>query len=122
MQRRSSSFAGAIYLDREERLAELTEMAKRAADRLSSIRRVILFGSMVTGIPTPRSDADILVVVESISARNPADRVPEVLEAMRPLPCPIDLFVYTTDEIESLAREDGSAVVRLALEHGRDLL
>jgi predicted nucleotidyltransferase len=122
MQRRSSSFAGAIYLDREERLAELTEMAKRAVNSLPSIRRVILFGSMVTGIPTPRSDADLLVVVESSSWSHPADRAPEVLEAMRPLPCPIDLFVCTTDEIESLAREDGSAVVRLALEHGRDLL
>ena len=86
MRRRSSSSAGAVYLDREQRLEELRVAATRAAARLPAVRRVILFGSLVEGIPTPRSDADLLVVLSESDQRLPRDRVPEVLSALMPLP------------------------------------
>jgi predicted nucleotidyltransferase len=96
-------------------------MAQRTAERLPSIRRVILFGSLAAGIPTPHSDADLLVELSESPFRRPQDRVPEVLRAMSPLPCPVDLFVYTSTELGSL-QESGSPLVRAALQHGQDLL
>lgn len=82
---------------------------------------MILFGSLVAGIPTPRSDADIIVVLRGNDPEQPRDRVPRVLAAMSPLPCPVDLFAYTAEELEH-ARDEGAPLVREALEHGLDLL
>ena len=121
MHRRSSSSAGAVYLDRAARIEELRAAARRAATRHSHVRRVILFGSLVAGIPTPRSDADLLVVVSGSPHREPRDRIPELLRSLSPLPCPLDLHVLTDDELERGERQ-GDPLVREALAHGRDLL
>ena len=80
---------------------------------------MILFGSLVAGTPTPRSDADILVVVEAQEGAG-AIGVPEVLRAMSPLDCPVDLFVATADEFERAQRER-DPLVREALAHGIEL-
>ena len=116
----SSTSAGATYLDKARRIDEVRQAAGRALS-LQSVRRMILFGSLVAGTPTPRSDADILVVVDtSVHARS-RDRVPDLLRAMSPLPCPVDLFILTKDEFER-AREEGAPLVREALASGIDLL
>jgi len=96
-------------------------MAQRAAARIPAIRRVILFGSMVTGTPTPRSDADVLIEVDGSAHDHPRDRNPEMIRAMWPLVCPLDLFVYTTDELRQLT-DARSPVVGTALRDGVDLL
>ncbi len=121
MPQRSSSSAGATYLDRERRVGEVREAARRAATRLPSIRRLLLFGSLAAGAATPRSDADILVVVDRSNQADLRDRIPEVLEAMAPLPCVVDLFVVTAAELER-AQQDGSPLARIALTTGVDLL
>jgi uncharacterized protein len=121
MRRKSSSSAGAVYLDREQRIEDLRAGARRAAARLPGVQRVILFGSLAAGIPTPRSDADLLVIVAESEHREPRDRVPEILRALTPLPCPVDLFVLTTQEVARYTSE-GNPLLREALEHGRDLL
>ena len=95
--------------------------ARRIADKIPGTRRVILFGSLVAGIPTPRSDADLLVILDSSAHREPRDRVPEVLRALRPLPCPVDVFVLTVQELERHTSER-DPLLREALSHGRDLL
>jgi uncharacterized protein len=121
MPERSSNSAGAIYLNKAERVEKLRLSVVAAQKRLPSIRRVILFGSLATGTPTPRSDADLLVVLDSSPHQHPRERVPEILRALSPLPCPVDLFVLTSDEMERFGRE-GSPLIRVALETGRDLL
>ena len=88
---------------------------------MPSIQRMILFGSLVAGIPTPRSDGDILVIVEGTERGEGRDRLPDVLRAMSPLPCPVDLFILSPDEVER-ARREGAPLVREALAHGVDLL
>lgn len=85
------------------------------------MRRAILFGSLISGIPTPRSDADLLIILDASEHAQMRDRVPAVLAAMTPLPCPIDLFVLTVDEFERAHRE-GDTFVREALARGLDLL
>jgi predicted nucleotidyltransferase len=59
----------------------------------------------VAGVPTPRSDADLLVILSESNHPEPRDRVPEVLRALRPLPCPVDLFVLTSEELDRYSRE-----------------
>lgn len=121
MPRRSSSSAGATYLDRPARIDALREAARRAAARLPDVRRILLFGSLASGVPTPRSDADLLVILESSPLARPRDRLPEVLRALAPLPCPVDLFVLTEAEVDG-ARAAGDPLVGLALARGIDLL
>lgn len=121
MPQPSSRSAGATYLDRDGRIALLRESAQRARSRLPAIDRMILFGSLVRGVPTPRSDADILVILWSSDIDQPRDRVPEVLAAMSPLPCPVDLFVWTADEL-GRAHRASMPLAREAMEHGLDLL
>ncbi len=100
---------------------ELRQAARRAQARLSSIRRIILFGSLVAGTPTPYSDADLLIVVASSEHQHMRDRLPGMLQALSPLPCPLDLFVLTADELET-ARGENAPLVREALANGIDLL
>ena len=121
MPRRSPISVGATYLDRTARIEALRQAARRAAGRLPPIRRMILFGSLVGGTPTPRSDADILVVVETSEHSQARDRVPELLGALSPLPCPIDLTVLTREEFERARREE-VPLVREALANGLELL
>lgn len=121
MLRPSRTSAGATYLDRDRRIDELRQAAHRARTQLPAIRRMILFGSLVAGTPTPRSDGDILVVMETTEHAEARDRLPAVLRAMSPLPCPVDLFVLTNDEFEHARREQAS-LVREALANGVDLI
>jgi predicted nucleotidyltransferase len=121
MPRQSSSSAGAVYLDRQARVDALREASRRAAARLPAIRRIRLFGSLVEGIPTPRSDADLLVILAASDQPRQKDRIPDVLRALSPLPCPVDLFVLTEDEVER-ARAAGDPLVGVALARGIDLI
>ncbi len=82
---------------------------------------MVLFGSLQSGGATPRSDADILVVLDRSERSDPRDRIPDILRAMAPLPCPADLFVLTTEEVER-ARREKDPVVTHALASGADLL
>ncbi len=102
MHARSSTPAGAVYLDRGLRIQELRAAAERARRRLPALRRLVLFGSLADGTAGPRSDADLLVVLGASPHRDPKDRVPEVLAALAPLPCPLDLFVTTERELAQL--------------------
>jgi hypothetical protein len=74
----------------------------------------------VDGIPTPRSDVDLFVEVSSSPHDEPRDRVPEMLAALLPLPCPVDLFVLTSDEVRRF--EGSSPLLRVVEETGVDLL
>jgi predicted nucleotidyltransferase len=119
MHSSSSSSAGATYLNKDQRIAEIRAAAGRAARRMASIQQIWLFGSLVRGIPTPRSDADLLVVLDHSPHARPADRLPEMLQALAALPGPVDVFVVSRDEFDR-ARE--TPLVREVLGHGIQLL
>lgn len=121
MPAKSSRSAGAIYLDRAERIESLRRAARRAREKFPAIERVLLFGSLASGRPTPRSDADLLIIVETSPHPEPRDRIPEMIRALSPLPSPVDLFILTRAEAERFGKE-GSPLLRLALATGLDLL
>lgn len=121
MRSRSSRSAGITYLDKGARLSALREAARRAQARDGTISRILLFGSHASGVPTVRSDADLLVIVRASPHADPRGRIPDMLGLFSPVPCPLDLFVLTEPEF-ARARDIGAPIVREALAHGIDLL
>lgn len=113
--------AGAIYLDRPRRIEELRDAARRLATRRPEVQRVILYGSLARGTATPRSDADLLVVVRESVHGSLRDRIPEILLALSPLPCPVDLHVLTVAEFDQ-GVEERNPLVREAREGGIALI
>lgn len=60
-------------------------------------RRIVLFGSYARGNPTPDSDIDILIEMETNLPRHKRSVSMRLL--FRPMPCAVDFLVYTPAEI-----------------------
>jgi predicted nucleotidyltransferase len=60
--------------------------------------KIILFGSYAYGHPTPDSDVDLLVIMETTDP--PTERFMKVARLLRPRLFPVDILVYTPQEIE----------------------
>lgn len=71
--------------------------------------KVILFGSQAKKTNTEDSDFDILVIV-SKSEHNRAYRTSLALKFLRGIGIPIDLLVYTKDEIREWEHIDNSFI------------
>ena len=78
----------------EKRLEEVTDLIVGAFDP----QQIILFGSYAYGHPTPDSDVDLLVIMES--EERPAKRAALISRLLRPRPFPLDVLVRTPDEIQ----------------------
>lgn len=88
------------WADREAVEDAVREHAESLRRREASVSRVIWYGSWVNGTPTPSSDVDLCVVVESDS-RRPRHRVPDYLPTK--FPVGVDLVVLTEAELEAMA-------------------
>ncbi|HXJ83362.1 MAG TPA: nucleotidyltransferase domain-containing protein [Candidatus Methylomirabilis sp.] len=64
------------------------------------VREVWLFGSLARGDATPRSDADLLIVLDE-DRRRPMDRIPEFLLLLQGAGRPTDVLVLTAAEWEA---------------------
>lgn len=60
--------------------------------------KIILFGSYATGNPTPDSDLDFLVVMNSDQPRYKRSLPIQLM--FKPYPCAMDILVYTPDEVK----------------------
>jgi predicted nucleotidyltransferase len=63
---------------------------------------VFWFGSWVSGIPTPGSDVDLCIVLDSAESAF-RDRLPKYLPDG--FPVGLDIFPYTKDELQRMATE-----------------
>lgn len=118
MRRRCSSSAGIEWVDRRAVLEEARALARSMRERHPEVRRVLLFGSFARGGGGPRSDLDLVVIVDDTELP-PRERAAHYA----PLSArPLDLFVYTRDEVRRLAATTPPPVLREALVHGVDLL
>ena len=81
-------------------------------------RRIVLFGSYGYGSPTPDSDVDLLVIMDT--NERPADRYLAVSRLIRPRPFPLDILVKTPSEI-ARALEKGDFFIREIVTQGRTL-
>jgi uncharacterized protein len=68
-------------------------------------QKIILFGSYAYGEPTPDSDVDLLVIMETRAPRR--ERYRAVSDLLYPRPFPVDILVKSPAEIEqALAGDD----------------
>jgi predicted nucleotidyltransferase len=93
----------------------LDDYVRALVARRPEVQEVILFGSLVTGIPVPGSDVDLMLILDR-SGRSFLDRIPEFLPAG--FPVGVDVFPYTRDEIEGMSAE-GNRFVQGVLRDGR---
>lgn len=82
----------------EEKLALIVERLRAAFSPVA----IYLFGSYVYGTPGPHSDLDLLAVVEA-SPLTAYQRDALAYRALRGIPVPIDVQVYTREEFEGRA-------------------
>jgi predicted nucleotidyltransferase len=81
--------------------------------------KVILFGSCAWGRPKEYSDLDLFVIVNSKIAR-PDERAMQIEALLDEFDCPVDLIVYTPEEVASCLRKN-NPFIRDILERGRML-
>lgn len=97
--------------------AKIHRAARKIAQAVNP-EKIILFGSFAYGKPTPDSDVDLLVIMES--DLRPHARVVQISDILDPRPFPVDIIVRTLSEIEERLRV-GDCFFREVLSRGRVL-
>ena len=83
-----------------------------------SPEKIILFGSYAYGQPTPDSDLDIMVVMDT--AERPHKRAVSLRKLLRDISAPKDIIVKTPEEFERYKDVIGT-IVFPAAHHGKVL-
>ena len=83
--------------------------------------KIILFGSYAYGNPTPDSDVDLFVIMETKAKR--AERYVAVSRLLHPRQFPVDIIVKTPKEVEEamIGGKDNSFFIREIVKKGRVL-
>ncbi len=103
VRKESSGSVKVFWLDREALIDALKKEAERIGRSDPNVLKIVLFGSLAEGKATPRSDADLLVVLRG-SDRPFLKRITEWLERFS-VDFPVEVFPYTLGELEApLAR------------------
>jgi HEPN domain-containing protein/predicted nucleotidyltransferase len=102
----------AYHLSMIATLEDVVERLRQAYDPVS----IVLFGSRARGDGRPDSDADLLIVKDT--PRRPIDRRIEVERILLDRTFPLDVLVYTPDEVWRLYLL-GSPLVQDAVDSGR---
>ena len=88
-----------FWLDTDFIISRLRLKAEQLI-RDTRVRKVVLFGSLAEGRAVPGSDADLLIVVED-DGRHMNERINEYLEFFSGIGIGIDVFPYSTRELEN---------------------
>ncbi|HEU5173611.1 MAG TPA: nucleotidyltransferase domain-containing protein [Gemmatimonadaceae bacterium] len=95
---------------------EVDEVVRRIVARMDP-ERVIVYGSYAKGTATARSDLDLLVVLETdLPMRK---RARDVRAMFADALVPVDVHVYTPEEVEEYGREP-LGFIRCVLSTGRE--
>lgn len=70
--------------------------------------RIILFGSHARGDARPDSDLDFLVIEAKVEDR--AKEMVRLRRALRPLRIPVDILVYSSEDVARWGDQPGSAL------------
>lgn len=81
--------------------------------------KIILFGSYAYGNPTPDSDVDLLVIMNT-KAKD-VDRYVAVSNLLYPRQFPVDILVKTPTEIKAETRKKSNFFLREILKKGKVL-
>lgn len=99
-------------------VAEKIQSVTRKIVREFKPEKIILFGSYAWGAPGPDSDVDLLVVKETSTPKRFRQR--ELRSKLFPPGMPLDILVYTPQEIEQRLAM-GDLFVREVLQNGKKL-
>jgi predicted nucleotidyltransferase len=96
----------------------LPRVVKRIARELKP-QKIVLFGSYAYGSPTPDSDIDLLVIMDT-DEHSPIKRAMPVMRLIVPRPFDTDVLVRTPAEIKA-SRDAGSTFICEILDKGKAL-
>ena len=101
------------FLDEEKIVSELRELSLKISKKNGKIKRIYLFGSYAESNACLRSDADILIVV-SQDERPMMDRLDEFMLEFADASVPVDVLVYTEEELERAISEKNRFLTKIA--------
>ena len=98
----------------------LPQAIKRIVSELKP-EKIILFGSYAYGNPTPDSDVDLLIVLETNGNHKEKYRAASML--MYPRQFPVDIIIKTPKEVEDALKggKDNSFFIREIVKNGKVL-
>src|SRR3989338_4244834 len=80
--------------------------------------KIILFGSYAWGKPTQDSDIDLCVIHPTVIKKNKRARI--IKDILYPYPHPLDIIVYTPEEVEEWGKAEGGLLKKI-LDNGKVL-
>lgn len=99
----------------ESKIPELKDKIVKVIDP----ERIILFGSYAWGSPTEDSDVDLFII--KASAEKKINRTREVREALSDSNVPVDVLVYTPEEIKKSINESHNLFVEDIIRNGKTI-
>jgi len=96
---------------------EIENVARRIGEQINA-KAVILFGSYARNQPGKHSDVDLLVIAETNLPRH--KRSSQLHLMFKPYPFPMDILVYTPQEVEK-EREFELSFISTVLQEGKKL-
>jgi predicted nucleotidyltransferase len=98
--------------------SEEIERIARSLGKTARAKKVVLFGSHALGKAGDDSDVDFLVIAESNLPRHKRSR--NLYASFHPYPFPMDILVYTPEEVDQQLKDPNSFVTQ-ALAQGKEL-
>lgn len=80
-------------------------------------KRIILFGSHAWGTPHPDSDIDLLIIADSQHSRTQRKR--ELYALLRDRTVPVDVLVYTPEELEKKIQYERNLFLKDIVTNGK---
>jgi len=115
MPKPSSPSVKVTFTNKERILKALEDLIQEWTREHPEIEQVILFGSFARGDYYHGSDVDVLIILNE-STKPFLSRIAEFLP--RSFPVDIDVFPYTLEEVNRIARDPHSIITK-ALTEGR---
>ena len=107
-------FAVSRFLNREPVINELKAAVRILKKRRPDVQAVYLFGSYASGIPGPKSDADLIIVTEESS-------MDDIQAAFLEVSVPVDLYLLKPTAFQQ-QEASGTGIAAVADRNGIKLL
>ena len=94
--------------------AEINRVISKITEKISKDydpEKIVLFGSYAKGTSRYDSDIDLLVVKDSRLRRDERDQ--EIRRSLQEIKFPLDIFVYTPQEVDEYSRLKGSFIAKI---------
>ncbi len=104
-----------MYMDNVLVDSKISAITEKIATEFKP-EKIILFGSWAWGKPEPDSDVDMLIVKESFRPR--AEREYELRSLLFPSEIPVDIIVYTPNELKQKIENDHNLFLKDIVNNG----